>query len=69
MIFNEIDIINDVLLYEILGNWVEVGLDVEFLIRKFFLFLDENFIDEYYLVVKYVYKEGISGVGKYVIGN
>ena len=68
-ILNEIDTINDVSSYEILGNRAGAGADVEPLIRKFPLSLDENFTDEYHAVVRYVYKEGTSGVGKHVIGD
>ena len=42
---------------------------MEPLIRKFPLSVDENFTDEYQAVVRYVYKEGTSGVGKHVIGG
>ena len=66
-ILMEIDSIDDVSSYEILGKRSTDSTQAEPLIRKFPLSLDENFKDEYQSAVRYLYREGSAGVERHVI--
>ena len=63
----EIDSIDDVSSYEILGKRSTDSTQAEPLIRKFPLSLDENFKDEYQSAVRYLYREGSAGVERHII--
>lgn len=66
-ILMEMENIADVSSYEILGKRAVDGGNIEPLIRKFPLSLDENFKDEYQPAVRYIYRQGAAGVEKHDI--